>query len=118
LSYEILGYREIPGSLARKFIKEYIEKLREKGEQPPELLVMLSQNLDKVSKCSEDSAEQIYQQLLSMGFKEITASMIVDIRPMTMDELRMLLLFEPRVPDEDVLKKVLELLDQLCPVSL
>lgn len=118
MSYDILGYHEIPGALARKFIKEYIERLRQRGEQPPELLVMLVQNLDKVSKCSEDSAERLYKELISMGFKEITASMIVDIRPMTIDELRMLLLFEPRVPDEDVLKKVLELLDQLCPVPL
>ncbi len=133
MAYEIriVDYRDIPASVAKKFVDaEYekyiggraVEGVGETEREPipeerRELLKRLKEYLDRVVKCDAENAEKLYQELLNLGLMEISAAMIVDIRPISIGELRTLLHFETRMPDEEVLRKILELLDQYCPAK-
>lgn len=116
MSYEIIEFHDIPIPLAAKFLKEYLETMTKYGEIP-ELVRSMLEYATQLSKCSADNAEKAYRELINMGFKEITAAMIINIRPRIVDELRTLLVFESSIPDESVLKKVLEVLDTYCPLE-
>jgi len=116
LSYEIIEFHDIPIPIAAKFLKEYQEAMS-KYSEIPELIRSMLEYATQLSKCSADNAEKAYREIINMGFKEITAAMIVNIRPRIVDELRTLLVFESSIPDESVLKKVLEILDVYCPLE-
>ncbi len=117
MSYEIVEFHDIPIPVAKKYLEEYQETVT-KYSEVPELIRSMLEYATQVSKCDPENAEKVYRELVNMGFKEITAAMIVNIRPRVLDELRTLLVFETEVPEEDVLKKVLELLDTYCPAEV
>jgi len=117
LSLEIRSYEDIPIPLAKEYIEKYLERLRELGVPDSELSTVASihEYTSKFSKCSPNDAKEIFEVLTKeIGFKHVTAAMIINIVPTTLDELRMLLQFEPQVPEEEVLEKVLELLRERC----
>jgi len=113
LSYEVVSYAEIPIPIVKRLLEEEIRR----REKVSNLLQSVYEHVKKLSYCSEGAAERLMEELTSMGFKRITAAMIINIRPRVLDELRTLLVFESRVPDEDVLNRVLELLDEYCPLT-
>ena len=113
MPYEVVSYTEIPIPLVKKLLEEEIRR----REKVPNLLQSVYEHVKKLAYCPEEAAEKLMEELVSMGFKRITAAMIINIRPRILDELRTLLVFESRVPDEDVLNRVLELLDKHCPLS-
>jgi len=115
LSYERISFRDIPIPLAKKYIEEYIETLRRYGLEEGSVTQSMYEYVSKFSKCDPERVEELYEKLVKeIGFKEVTASMIINIVPTTIDELRTLLQFEASVPDESVLSKVLELLKEYC----
>jgi len=117
LSLEIVSYRDVPLSIARKYIEKYLEKLRSIGVPDSELSTVISihEYVVKFSKCQPEVAEELYGFLTNeIGFKQVTASMIINIVPTTLDELRMLLQFETSVPEEEVLQKILDVLRDKC----
>ncbi len=63
-------------------------------------------------KC--DDPEALYEELVKLGFSDLTASMIVDIAPRNRDEVRMLLAFEPREVDDGLVSKVVDLVTAYC----
>lgn len=116
MTYEIIEFHDIPIPMAAKFLKEYQEAMS-KYSEIPELVRSMLEYATQLSKCSADNAEKAYREIINMGLKEITAAMIVNIRPRIIDELRTLLVFESSIPDESVLQKVLEVLDMYCPLE-
>jgi len=114
LSYEILEYRDIPNSLARKILEEYIERISSK-DIVPELIRVTQEYLDKTMKCDVDRSEKLYNELKTFNLKESTISMIINLLPRTIDELKFVVAtFEEIVPDEEALNRILELVNQYC----
>ncbi|MCC6047023.1 MAG: hypothetical protein LM571_02415 [Desulfurococcaceae archaeon] len=104
----ILEVKDIPLAVALKKLRESEAKgLPIKGiaKRTMELAMTLV-------KC--DSAEELYGKLLELGLKGLTVSMIVDVAPKNLDELRTLLNFEPANIPEEVQLKVLELVSTYC----
>jgi len=104
----ILEVRDIPLAIALKKLRESEERgLPIKGiaRRTMELAMALV-------KC--DNAEELYSKLLELGLKGLTASMIIDVAPKSLDELRILLNFEPAGVPEEVQSKVLELVSTYC----
>jgi DNA-directed RNA polymerase subunit F len=104
----ILEARDIPLAVALKKLRESEAKgLPIKGiaKRTMELAMALA-------RC--DSAEELYSKLLELGLNGLTASMIVDVAPRNLDELRVLLNFEPTNVPEEVRLKVLELVSTYC----
>ncbi len=110
---EVLEYKDVPLAMVKKIIEEE----KNKGVELPELVKLFEEYIDKVNKCDVERIEELYSKLKELGFRSETVAMMINIRPRILDELRILLVFEPTVPDEDVLKKVLELLDEYCPLT-
>jgi len=73
--------------------------------------------LDRVVKCPEDSAEELFEKLKMYGLKEETAAMILNVVPTSIDELRTLLFLESRVPEENVLEEIVKLVSEHCTSS-
>ncbi|RLG77964.1 MAG: hypothetical protein DRO12_00795 [Thermoprotei archaeon] len=113
MPYEILNYVELSIPQVKKLLEAEIKK----GDKVSELIQVVYEYAKELSHCPEDSAEKIMDELVNMGFKRITAAMIINIRPRIVDELRPLLVFESEIPEEEVLNKVLELLDKYCPLE-
>jgi len=119
LSYVILEEHSIPNALAKKILKEYMEMLSRLGfsvDDNPTLRKVL-EYLDRVVKCPEDSAEELFEKLKMYGLKEETASMILNVVPTSVDELRTLLFLESRVPEENVLDEIVKLVSEHCTSS-
>jgi len=104
----ILETRDIPLAVALKRLRESESKgLPVKGiaRRTMELAMALV-------RCGE--GEELYSKLLELGLSSLTASMVVDIAPKSLDELRILLNFEPTEVPEEVQSKVLELVSTYC----
>ncbi len=113
MSYEIIEFRDIPNVIAKKILKEYTEKISS-YDIIPELIRSTLEYLDNVSKCDDKAVEDMYNTLKSFKLKDITISMILNILPRSLDELRTLLTFEETVPEDSVLNKILEFINQNC----
>ncbi len=114
MSYEILEYRDIPNPLAKKILEEYIERISSK-DIVPELIRVTYEYLSNSTKCDIDKSEKLYNELKTFNLKELTISLIINLLPKTIDELKFVVAtFEERVPDEEVLNKILDLTSQYC----
>jgi len=69
---------------------------------------------EKIIKCSPEAGEELFEELLKLGLKEVTASQIIDISPSDISILKMLMSFEDKMPSNDVLEKILELVRDYC----
>lgn len=117
MSYEILEYRDIPNSLAKKILEEYIEKISSK-DIVPELIRVTHEYLTSNTKCDIDKSEKLYNELKTFNLKELTISLIINLLPKTIDELKFVVAtFEERVPDEEILNRILELVSQYCQIE-
>uniref|UniRef100_A0A7C4D155 DNA-directed RNA polymerase subunit Rpo4 n=1 Tax=Ignisphaera aggregans TaxID=334771 RepID=A0A7C4D155_9CREN len=113
LPYRILGYRDIPNSIAKKILEEYLSKLHA-VDVVAEPARSALEYLQIVSKCDPEKAEELIEKLQLMKLKDITIALILNICPSTLDELRMLLAFETVTPEETELNKILDLVKEYC----
>ncbi len=114
MSYEILEYRDIPNSLAKKILGEYIAKISSK-DIVPELIRVTHEYLSSNTKCDEDKGEKLYKELKAFNLKELTISLLINLLPKTIDELKFVVAtFEEKIPEEEILNKILDLLKQYC----
>ncbi|MDK6029504.1 hypothetical protein QPL79_09020 [Ignisphaera sp. 4213-co] len=111
MSYEIIEYHDIPNSLAKKILEKYVANLR---GGVSEIVKVTLEYLDKVEKCDYEKIDYMYNELKKLGFKEVTISMILNIVPKSIDELRTLLVFEEKIPDDDVLKTIIDMILNNC----
>jgi len=109
--YEVLEFHDIPHAVAKKLLEKYSQKL---GGNISELARVVMEYLDKVVRCNENDVEELYNELKKYGFKEVTTSMILNIIPQSIDELRTLMVFEESIPDENVLKNVVDMINERC----
>lgn len=113
MPYDITEFHDIPNVIARKILKEYIERVSS-HDIVTELARSTMDYLDRVSKCDDGAVEHIYKMLKDFKLKDITASMLLNIAPRSLDELKTLLTFEETVPDDATLNKILELISKSC----
>ncbi len=106
MSFEIKNTKEAPIPLVKKILAK---RLEEDGEAP-EVIMRTLNYAEKFTKCDENRIEELLAKLVELGFNEITASMIASICPTTIEELRVLLVFESKTWEKEELEKVLELL--------
>lgn len=106
MSFEIRSTKEAPVPLVKKILAK---RLEEDGEAP-EVIIRTLNYAEKFTKCDENRIEELLGKLVELGFNETTASMITSICPTTIEELRVLLVFESRTWEREELVKVLELL--------
>ncbi len=107
---KIINFKEIPIALIRKILTRDRISEGEAGDLQKRVL----EYSEQISKCPPDLSEKIFNELVEMGFREITSAQIINICPKTIDELKTLLYFEQEVPDEEVLNRVLNLLKESC----
>ena len=118
MSYETVSYRDIPIPLAKKYLEEYIDTLKKHGFEVEQIVESMYEYTSTFTKCDPNRVEELFEKLTKdIGFKEVTAAMIINIVPTTIDELRTLLQFEASVPEEEVLSRVLEMLREYCTVE-
>lgn len=116
MSYEILEFHDVPAPIAKKLLEEFVSQISQR-ERIPDIIQSMLEYTKTISKCDSEKAEQLYSELKKMNLKEVTIAMIINIRPKIVDELRTLLIFEDRIPDEEVLKEIIDLLDKYCPLE-
>jgi len=104
----IINYRNIPYDTVAKLIKELIEK----NVELDQLTMRVNEYVNKFNKCR--NAEELVNELKNLGLLEITSVMVANVAPKTLDELKSLMNFEPNVPSEDKLEKVIELIKSKC----
>lgn len=105
---KILSYKHLTYSEVVKLLK----KLVDSGEGVSSMMMRVYEYVTRMNKC--DRGDEIVSKLIDMGFKEVTAVMLVNNCPKSLDEVRVMLNFEDRTPDTDVLEKVLEILGSCC----
>jgi len=105
----IISFREVPISYAIYILKTVLE-----GRSMNEIQMRVIEYGEKMSKCDAEASEKLFQELVKKGFKEITASQIVNIAPETYDELRILLNFEEKGLDEKEAEEILRMIKEYC----
>lgn len=104
----------ISNSEALKYIREYVEREKNKTGTIPILVQRVSEYLHKFSKVSVDNADELEKELKALGLREESIIMIMNICPKTHDELRALLVFEERVLETEQLDAIIKLLEKYC----
>ena len=105
---KILNYRNITYAEVEKILRDLLNK----GVKLDQLAIRVLEYVSKFNKC--ENAEELVKKLVSMGLKEITAVMISNVVPQTIDELKSLMNFEGEIPNEDKLKSILNIIKELC----
>ncbi len=106
MSFEIKNAREAPIPLVKKILTKRLEE----DNEVPEVITRTLNYAENFTKCDENRIEELLVKLKEMGYNEITASMIASICPTTIEELRVLLVFEPKTWEKEELWKTIELL--------
>jgi DNA-directed RNA polymerase subunit F len=115
LPYKIIDYRDIPNPIAKKLLEEYLAKVKsyDISLEPARSALEYLQTL--TTMCNPDKAEELMNILKNeFRLRDTSISLIINILPKTIDELRMLLAFETTIPEEDALHKILELVKVFC----
>ena len=107
---KILSFREVPLPSVKKMLLE--TEARSAKLQGLQRRVL--EHATIFSKCSEDKVDELVDKLLGLGLREITAAHVINICPRTKDELISLLNFEQKMPSEENMEKILELLSEYC----
>jgi DNA-directed RNA polymerase subunit F len=107
---KILSFREVPLPSVKKMLLE----TEARGAKLQDLQRRVLEHATIFSKCSEDKVDELVDKLLGLGLREITAAHVINICPRTKDELISLLNFEQKMPSEENMEKILELLSEYC----
>ena len=105
---KILEVRNIPLALALKKLLQ----CQERGFVVKGLARRVMELAETLKRCEDP--EELYKELLELGLSDLTASMIVDIAPRSVDEARVLLSFESSGVGDEVISKVLGLVASRC----
>lgn len=115
MPYKVIDYKDIPNPIAKKILEEYVSKTAGynlTAETARSALEYL-QSLPK--QCDYSKAQELASKLQEdFKLRDTTVALIINILPRTVDELRMLLAFETKVPDEGAQQKILELVKEYC----
>jgi len=105
---ELISYKHLPYSAVAKLLKG----LMESDEEVTHMVTRVYEYARKVGKCLE--ADELVNEISKLGLNEITSVIIVNNCPKDLNELRILLNFESKEPDEGILKKVLDVIGECC----
>ncbi|OYT49123.1 MAG: hypothetical protein B6U85_00175 [Desulfurococcales archaeon ex4484_42] len=105
----IINYKNIPYAEVARIIR----KLMERGVELDQITMRVYEYVSKFTKC--ERASELVNILTSMRLKEITAVIIANILPRSIDELRALMNFEDEIPSEDKLNEILSKINEVCP---
>lgn len=113
---EIIEFKEIPIPLVKKILEEELKKQEKLGIRLDisSLAYRTHEYVEAVSKCNSERAERAFQKLLSLGVKEITAAMLINIVPQSIDEVRTLLNFESKTFTTEEIEQMLKILEDEC----
>ncbi len=113
---QVIGFKEIPIPIVKKILEEELKKQEALGItlDLSSLAYRTKEYVDEVSKCDSEKAERAYNRLLEKGLREITAAILVNILPKTVDEARILLNFEPRTLTTEEIEEILRILEEEC----
>jgi len=99
---------------ALKILREYVEREREKTGAVPLIAQRVLDYLQKFSKVPVEKASEFREKLASLGLREESIVMIMNICPQTIDELFTLLVFEEKTPEKENLEAILSLVKEYC----
>lgn len=98
---------------ALKLLLEYGEKIREKTGTVPLLVQRVLEYLRKFSRVSIEQSEEFRGKLSSLGLRDETVVMIMNICPKTIDELRTLIIPGEKISERE-LSDLLNTVNQYC----
>lgn len=106
---ELLSYKHLTYSEVARLLKKLIDS----SEKVSHMVSRVYEYVSKLSKCS--SSDEVVNELTSkVGLKEVTAVMLVNNCPNSVDEVRIYLNFEGKVFDEDSLNEIVDILSKCC----
>lgn len=106
---ELLSYKHLTYSEVARLLKKLIDS----GEKVSHMVSRVYEYVSKLSKCS--SSDEVVNELTSkVGLREVTAVMLVNNCPNSVDEVRIYLNFEGKVFDEDSLNEIVDILSKCC----
>ena len=99
-------------NITNEEVLEILEDLKSRSYELDQLALRVEDYARKFNKCKK--SKELVNELINKGFKEITAVIIANIVPQSLDEVKALTTFEPETPSEETLKKVLDLVNNYC----
>ncbi|MET1101682.1 MAG: hypothetical protein ABWW69_04310 [Pyrodictiaceae archaeon] len=107
---QILSQEFVPIPVA----KEIVKKVKEQGTSNP-IIERTLEYLSRFSKCDAKRALEAMRELTEkLDFSPITATILVNIVPKTIDEARVLLDFEKRLVETETLEQALDIIRRKC----
>ncbi|RLG82124.1 MAG: hypothetical protein DRO09_01015 [Thermoprotei archaeon] len=105
---KITDYKNVPYGKILDVIKELLLS----GRELDQIALRVNEYVNKFNKCS--NYESALKKLLELGLKDVTAVLIVNIVPSTIDELKPLMNFEGEVPSKDKLEEIIKVIKSEC----
>ena len=93
-------------------VLEILEDLKSRNYELDQLALRVRDYVRRFNKCGK--GKSLVEELVNKGLKEITAVIIANIVPKSIDEVRVLTTFEPESPSEETLNEILELVNNYC----
>jgi DNA-directed RNA polymerase subunit F len=114
LKLKVDKLRLISNPEALQILKELSEKERERFGEVSFIVQRVLEYLHKFNKVPIERAREFREKLESMGLKEDSIVMIMNICPRTIDELLILLVNEERSLEKERLEEILKLVNEYC----
>ena len=116
---EIIHFEEVPIPMVKKILEEELKKQEELGIRldMSSLAYRTRDYVKTISKCSSEGAERAFRKLTSMGLKGITAAILINVVPKSVDEARILLNFESKTFTTEEIEQLLQILKEECEGS-
>ncbi len=105
---ELLSYRHLTYSE----VAELLKNLMSSGEEFSHMVSRVYEYASKMVRCVNGG--EVVEELVKLGLKEVTAVMLVNNCPGSVDEVRVLLNFESKVFESEELERILEILSGCC----
>ncbi|MCS7099744.1 MAG: hypothetical protein RMH84_03980 [Sulfolobales archaeon] len=105
---KILEVSNIPLALALKKLLE----CEKRGLIVKGLAKRTMELAESLKRC--ENPEKLYEELVKLGLSDLTASMVVDTAPKSIDEVRILLSFESSSSVGEIVSRVVELVSTYC----
>ncbi len=106
---KVLSFKHLTYSEVAKLIKKLMDY---EGSSVSHMVSRVFEYVSKLSKCKEP--EPVLNELTNLGLKEVTAVMLVNNCPNSVDEVRALLNFEEKTADDELLNRILEIVGKCC----
>jgi len=106
---KIISVKDVPLTIAVGIMRKYVDR-----SSMSELQQRFLEYGDSVIKCSPEASEELFEELIKLGLKEVTASQIIDIAPSDTNTLKILFVFEDKAPSDETLERILDMLKNYC----